>query len=261
MRLTVLGKSPSWQDVDGACSGYLIQTNSASLLLDCGSGVFGKLRRYLDYAALDAILISHLHADHFLDLFPYAYALTVGPRWLPPQPVETPPRPKLFGPKGLRETMRAIAGAWGPDEQLIENAFDVEEYDVNSTLTIGDLHLRFALVPHYVTTHAVDFHSNEGSQRMTFSADCRPNEELVSFARNTDLLLCEATVPTAQTESGDRGHLTPGEAGELSAQAGAKRLVLTHISDELDYTKAISAAGQAFGGPVEIATEGAVFNL
>ena len=76
MRLTVLGKSPSWQDAGGACSGYLIQEGADSLLLDCGNGVFGKLRQHIDYVDLDAVLISHLHADHFLDLIPYSYALT-----------------------------------------------------------------------------------------------------------------------------------------------------------------------------------------
>ena len=70
MRITVLGKSPSWQDAGGACSGYLVEEDGFSLLLDCGNGVFSKLRHYCDYVDLDAVLISHLHADHFLDLIP-----------------------------------------------------------------------------------------------------------------------------------------------------------------------------------------------
>jgi len=80
MRLTVLGKSPSWQDADGACSGYLIEEDGTTILLDCGNGVFSKLRRYCDYINVDAVLISHLHADHFLDLVPFSYALTYAPR-------------------------------------------------------------------------------------------------------------------------------------------------------------------------------------
>ena len=101
MRLTVLGKSPSWQDAGGACSGYLIQDGDTSLLLDCGNGVFGKMRQRLDYTELDAVLISHLHADHFLDLVPFAYALTYAPRQqpvpVPPWPgTDTPARPRLI---------------------------------------------------------------------------------------------------------------------------------------------------------------------
>ena len=83
MRITVLGKSPSWQDAGGACSGYLIEDGGVSLLLDCGNGVFSKLRLFRDYTELDAVLVSHLHADHFLDLVPYAYALTYAPRQQP----------------------------------------------------------------------------------------------------------------------------------------------------------------------------------
>src|SRR6266480_4965322 len=90
MRITVLGKSPSWQDAGGACSGYLIEDGGTTVLLDCGNGVFSKLRQHLDYTELDAVLVSHLHADHFLDLIPYAYALTYAPRQ---QPVPVPPWP------------------------------------------------------------------------------------------------------------------------------------------------------------------------
>src|ERR1700730_6734367 len=76
VRITVLGKSPSWQDAGGACSGYLVEEGDYALLLDCGNGVFSKLRRFRDYVDVDAVVISHLHADHFLDLVPYSYALS-----------------------------------------------------------------------------------------------------------------------------------------------------------------------------------------
>jgi ribonuclease BN (tRNA processing enzyme) len=72
VEITVLGESPSWQDAGGACSGYLIENDGFVLLLDCGNGVFSKLRRFADYLEVDAVLISHLHADHFLDLIPFA---------------------------------------------------------------------------------------------------------------------------------------------------------------------------------------------
>ena len=83
MRLTVLGKSPAWQDVDGACSGYLLEAEGTALLLDCGNGVFAKMRRFVDYVDVDAVVLSHLHADHFLDLVPFSYALTYAPRQQP----------------------------------------------------------------------------------------------------------------------------------------------------------------------------------
>src|SRR3954469_16782810 len=83
LQITVLGKSPAWQDANGACSGYLVEEDRVCLLLDCGNGVFSKLRRFRDYTGVDAVVISHLHADHFLDLVPFAYALTYAPRQQP----------------------------------------------------------------------------------------------------------------------------------------------------------------------------------
>ena len=88
MRITVLGKSPSWQDAGGACSGYLIESGETTVLLDCGNGVFGKLRERVDYVDVDAVVLSHLHADHFLDLVPFSYALTYSPKQQP-VPVHT----------------------------------------------------------------------------------------------------------------------------------------------------------------------------
>ncbi|MBO0769668.1 MAG: MBL fold metallo-hydrolase, partial [Solirubrobacterales bacterium] len=113
MRLTVLGKSPSWQDADGACSGYLIEEDGYTLLLDCGNGVFSKLRHYCDYVDVDAVLISHLHADHLLDLVPFSYALSYAPRQ---QPVavggwpgtDTPARPQLYAPMGAGDMFRRL---------------------------------------------------------------------------------------------------------------------------------------------------------
>jgi ribonuclease BN (tRNA processing enzyme) len=93
-----------------------------------------------------------------------------------------------------------------------------------------------------------------------FGADSRPTHELVEFARGCELLLVEATLPRPE-RTGERGHLTPREAGEHAREAGAKRVVLTHISDELDALWAKNEAADAFGGPVEVASEGATYRL
>lgn len=113
----MLGKSPSWQDAGGACSGYLIRTERSTVLLDCGNGVFAKLREQVDYVDVDAIIVSHLHADHFLDLVPYAYALTYSPRQQPVpvhghEGTEWPARPRLIVPPGAAEMFRRVVGAW-----------------------------------------------------------------------------------------------------------------------------------------------------
>ena len=156
MRITVLGKSPAWQDAGGACSGYLVEEGGTTLLLDCGGGVFAKLRELVDYTEVDAVVITHVHADHFIDLIPYSYALLLAPRQQP-VPVaghpgtDDPARPRLIVPPGARHTFRTVVGAWG-DEELIEQAFTIEEYDASSTVEIGpltrDLRRGPALHPH-----------------------------------------------------------------------------------------------------------------
>jgi ribonuclease BN (tRNA processing enzyme) len=267
VRITVLGKSPSWQDAGGACSGYLVEEAGTFLLLDCGNGVFSKLRRYRDYVAVHAIVISHLHADHFLDLVPYAYALTYAPRQQP-VPVDRwpgtaqPAKPKLLAPQGARRVFRQITGAWGAEE-LIDNAFDLQEYAPGEELTVGALALRFQEVPHWLPTCAVDVRpvsGAHGSGRLTYGADSAPADELVRFAEGADLLMIEATLPRPERD-GARGHLTPAEAGEHGKRANVGRLVITHFSDEMDELWARREAERAFEGPVSVAREGAVYEL
>jgi len=260
VRITVLGKSPSWQDADGACSGYLVEEDGFSLLLDCGNGVFSKLRHYHDYVDLDAVLISHLHADHFLDLIPFSYALAYAPRQQPvavggwPGTV-SPARPRLFAPMGAGDMFRHLVECWG-DEGLVERAFQLSEYDGPDELVLGPITVRFCEVPHYTRTFAIEL--SAGGGRFTYSADCSPNDELVRFATETDLLLIEATLPRPE-RTGERGHLTAGEAGEHGRRAGAQRVVLTHFSDELDPEWTRTEAIETFGAPVELAHEGAVY--
>jgi ribonuclease BN (tRNA processing enzyme) len=263
VRITVLGKSPSWQDAGGACSGYLVQEDDYALLLDCGNGVFSKLRDHIDYVDVDAVLISHLHADHFLDLIPFSYALTYAPRQQP-VPVagwpgtSAPARPELYAPIGAAGMFRQIVGCWG-NECLVEGAFDLHEYEPRGELEAGPFTVRFREVPHYTPTFAVEI-SGPDATRFTYSADCSPNDELITFAKGTDLLLIEATLPRPE-RTGVRGHLTPAEAGEHGRRAGAKRIVLTHFSDELDPEWARAQAAEAFDGPVGLAREGDVYTV
>jgi ribonuclease BN (tRNA processing enzyme) len=246
MRVTVLGKSPSWQDAGGACSGYLAEEDGSRLLLDCGNGVFGKLRAAVDYTTIDAVVLSHLHADHFLDLVPFSYALTYSPRGASARPV-------LHAPPGAGEIFRRVAGAWG-SEDLIEKAFDLREYDGGEPLEVGPITVRLHEVAHFVQTFAVELRSGAG--RFVFGADTGPSDALVAFAEGADVLMAEATLIDA-----DDGHLTATQAGEHAARAGVGRLVLTHLSDEIDLERALSDARETFGGPVELAREGAVYEI
>jgi ribonuclease BN (tRNA processing enzyme) len=268
LRITVLGKSPAWQDAGGACSGYLLEEAGVCVLLDCGSGVFGKLRRHRDYVAVDAVVISHLHADHIFDLVPFASALTYAPRQQP-VPVDRwpgvsePVRPRLIAPHGAEDSFALMCQGGGMFPDHVAQAFAIEAYGPGDSVQVGPLSLSFAAVPHYLPTCAVDVRvgaAGAAGSRFTFGADSAPNTEIVTFAQGTDLLMLEATLPRPE-RSGVRGPLTPREAGEHAAAAGARRLVLTHISDERDALWAADEARAVFGGDVRVAAEGDVYTV
>lgn len=252
MRLTVLGKSPSWPDAGGACSGYLIEEDSFALLLDCGSGVLGKLRAVHDYRTLGAVLISHLHADHIIDLIPFSYALRLSPRQ-----ENSPMRPALHAPPGAREAFRRLAGCWKNDK-LIEEAFALSEYDPDEALGLGPLTVRFREVPHYTRTFALELEVD--GRRITFGADCGPNDVLPEFAQGTDLLIVEASLTEPDTDV-PRGHMTPVEAGEMGRLAQAGRLMVSHFTDELDVGWVRAEADRGYGSGVILAAPGATFTI
>ena len=252
--MTVLGKSPAWADAGGACSGYLVESGDTCVLLDCGPGVLGKLRELRDYASVDAIVLSHLHADHMLDVVPYASALLYGPRW-----GDGAPRPALHAPPGAREAFARVCVGSGMFDHHVTDAFELMEYDPEQPLAIGPFTVRFQAVPHFIPAYAIEL--DEDGRRLTFSADCGPNPELCAFAEGTDLLLIEASATDGDVGQGERGHLTAREAGEHGRRAGARRLVLTHISDEIDQERARADAAAAYGSHVEIAVERAVYTV
>lgn len=253
MRITILGKSPSWEDAGGACSGYLVEDDEVAVLIDCGNGVFAKLREQRDYLGIDAVVVSHLHADHFLDLIPFAYALTYGPRR-----GDRPVRPRLHAPAGARDVFRRVVGSWG-DETLVESAFEIVEYDGEDVLGIGSLTVDFRAMTHFVPTWAIRVR-DEHAKTFVYGADSAPDPAIVGFADRADLLMLEATI-TRPEPAGKRGHMTPAEAGDHAARAQARRLVLTHISDELDHDAALAAARGSFGDGVEVARAGTRYVL
>lgn len=248
----MLGKSPAMPDAGGAQSGYLIHHEGFTLLLECGGGVFSKLRQLADPTAVDAVLVTHLHADHTLDLLAFGFAL------------ETQlgsarhSRTVLWGPPGSVETLAEFDRALGMEGQ-IARGFEFGEYDPGEELRLGPLVVSFRSVPHFVRAWACDIRCNAG-HRLTFGADCGPNDAIVEFAAGADLLMLEATEGAGPHPGGGiRGHLTAAEAGALAQHAGVSRLLLTHYSDRLDAGALQAAAEAEFGGTVEMAREGRRF--
>jgi ribonuclease BN (tRNA processing enzyme) len=165
MRLTVLGKSPSWEDAGGACSSYLVERGETTMLIDCGSGALGKLRAIRDYRDVDAIVLSHFHADHLLDLIPFACALTYGPA-----AAEGLRTPRLIGPAGIEPYLARLGVAIG-DPGLIVGAFAIEEYRPGVPVAVGELAVTAHEVVHIGPTHAIEVDGGPG--RIVFGADGR----------------------------------------------------------------------------------------
>ena len=214
---------------------------------------------------VDAVVISHLHADHFLDLVPFSYALTYAPRQQP-VPVDrwpgtdNPARPQLHVPAGGRDVLRRVVGAWG-NEDLIEKAFDLREYDPADMLEVGPLRVRFQPVPHFVADQRGRDDATDGGGALhlrrrlrAVATSCR------SSPSGTDLLLIEATLPRPERD-GPRGHLTPAEAGEHGRRAGAGASCSRTSPTSSTSEWAREEASKAFGAPVEVAREGAVYTL
>lgn len=250
MRLTILGKSPAWSDAGGACSGYLVTEGDTALVVDCGNGAFGKLRLHTDYAAVEEVAITHLHGDHVLDLVPFAYGLTLPPR-------EPRTRPVLRAPAGAEDFFIRLCGTWD-DADLIPKAFEIEEYGAGDAWRVGPLELTAHAVRHVGATHAFEVRSPSGA-RVVIGSDGRYSDELIEAARGADVLLAEATLP--DPDPGQSVHMSAEEAGRLAREAGVGRLVLIHVSDELDLDRQREAAAREFGGEVDVAADGAAYEL
>ncbi len=222
--------------------------------MDCGNGVFGKLRERLDHREIDAVVISHPHGDHILDLVPFSYALTYGPE-------REVGKPSLHLPPQAAEVIRTVVGAFDK-ATLVEDAFDSSTYDPTEVLEIGDLRIELQEVPHFTPAFAMAFTSGD-SGRFVYGADCARSDALVELASGADVLMVEAALPAAYDgpDTAREGHLGPEDAGDMAKAAGARRLVLTHASDFMDLEESRAVAEKAFGGPVEMAREGSTWQL
>ena len=217
VRLTVIGSSPAWPNPGGACSGYLVD---GRLLLDCGPGVLAKLREREPWPSVEAIVITHLHLDHWGDLVPWVWGSLYGPGGF---------RPALWLPPGSTEELRPILQRLG-SEDMFERAFDVTEYEPRRPFTTAGLEVTAIPVEHYDIA-AYGFRVR-GERLLAYSGDTGPCDALVELARDADLFVCEATLEQGDLDGPVRGHLAPEEASAAAEAAGAKRLLLTHRPHE-----------------------------
>ena len=247
MQLTVLGSSGTYPGGPGrACSGFLVTQGDVRLLLDCGTGVLANLQAHVPIDALDAIIISHMHADHFIDLLPVRYAFQFGNH-----PRETPLT--VYLPPGGEAMWEYMVKPLAEPGTPFSKPFKIAEYQERTSHQIGELNVRFVGLHHYIPSYGMEVSGNDS---LVYSADTAPCEELVSLAQGADLFLCEATWLPDSAPLPQRGHLTAKEAGEAAREAGAGRLLLTHISPAVDASESLKAAKDSCGGEVLLAQEG-----
>lgn len=241
--------------IDRACSAYLVEDGKFAFSLDFGTGAFANARRYVDYDKLDAVVISHMHADHFLDLIPLRYAIRYGSKRRPSRlPVWLPPG----GIAMLRSMTSVFTGEGNGD--FLDEAFEMTEFDPAGALPLGGGKLRFAPTTHFIPSFAIRYEHNGTS--LTYSADTAPDRRVVELARGSDLFLCEATLLAGEEEHGGvRGHLSSKEAGQMAADAGVKRLVLTHYSQDATAHDLVDGARSSYEHEVEIADDHQVIEV
>jgi len=234
IELTVLGCSGSYgAPAGGNCSGYLVRAGNATFWMDCGNGTLAALQRHADVADIDAVIITHAHPDHCVDI----YGLHVLNRY----GLERLGLP-VFAPEGVEKTLTHLVGDWG-------GAFDWREVGDGDTAAVKGVDLAFSRTDHPPPTVAVEV-AHDG-RRMIYTADTGPEWSVDAFAPRADLVLSEATyrhddirVPI---------HLSARQAGEQARAAHARRLVITHLWPTLDPAASVAESAEAFGADVTLA--------
>ena len=246
MRLTVVGPAPAYTSKSGrSSSSYLVEHEGTAILLDLGQGSFSELWRYRSPGSVAAIFISHMHADHNVDLIPLRHWVKFDNRGYGPH---------LFAPRELR----ARFGEFQNDSEFLS---DLKGHPLEPReFTVGDLRVRAAPVTHIPDSYAFRVSSATSSDPgLVYSGDCGVPEDLAPLIRDGDTLLCEAAFGTHR--DAPQIHLTAAEAGWVARQGPASRLILTHILDRNDPGASLDAAADAFGGPTEIAEPGMTVDI
>ncbi|WP_426595103.1 MBL fold metallo-hydrolase [Cellulomonas sp. McL0617] len=259
MRLTILGCAGSFPSADSAASGYLVQAEDAagrtwSVLLDLGNGALGALQRYGDPRRLDAIGLSHLHADHVADLA----VLHVLRRY---DPAGALPEVPVFGPDGTAQRLTQLCGSEHPSEQ-----FDVMTWEPGVDVVVGPLTLTPVPVEHPIPAFGIRVTGPgdaEPSSTVTlaYSGDTDECPGLDALAADADLLLVESAYVEGRDDDLRGIHLTGRRAGQAAARGRARAMVLTHIPAWNDPEVAHAEARAVYDGPITLATPGAVYVL
>ncbi len=245
LTVTVLGCSGSYAAPGNPCTGYLVRSDTTAILLDCGPGTLGPLQEVIDLADLTAIVITHCHPDHWLEL-PVIRNVFI---WFVPR--------SDVAVYGTAET-RAMDQAITVTHNDRKDPLDWKVISPASQLSIGDQRWSFALTDHPVETLATRV--DAGGSSFAFSSDTGPGWDFRSLGGGIDLALCEAS-HSLQDESKQSAHLSARQAAQAAAAAGIERLVLTHLPPGCDSAAQLAEASEVFAGEVDVARPGLVLTV
>ncbi len=251
MRLTVIGCSGSYPGPDSPASCYLLEVDDDErtwrVLIELGNGALGALHSYIDPLTVDAVVLSHLHADHCLDLCGYYVMRKYHP---------TGPQPRIpvWGPPGTADRMARAYDL--PLDPGMNEEFDFRVYD--GPFDIGPISVVPVPVDHPVDAFGLRI-TGDGAT-LGYSGDTGPCAGLDQIAADVRLLLAEASF-RAEDDNPPHIHLTGTDCGSVAARVGVPRLVLTHIPPWFDKQTAVAEARAVFSGPVELARPGATYEL
>ncbi|NRQ51097.1 MBL fold metallo-hydrolase [Aeromicrobium sp. YC3-14] len=253
MKLTVVGCAGSFAGPDSPASCYLVEApfegRTYRLLIDLGSGAFGPLQRYSTIRDIDAIALSHLHADHCFDMSGF-YVVS---RYHPEGAFDQIP---VHAPDGAGDFLVA---AYGIEEQTgMREQFDFSPWQDGGTVQLGPFTVTSALVNHPVPAYA--FRVETKTHSLAYSGDTGPTEALVDIVDGVDVFLCEASFVESGTNPPNL-HLTGAEAGEYATRCNVGRLLVTHIPTWTDAAEVESDVKSTWDGPYEIVTAGSTYDL
>lgn len=259
MRLRIIGCAGSFPSPESPASSYLVEADDASgrtwrVLLDAGSGSVGPLQSYVAPRDLDAVLLSHLHADHCLDLCGMYVALRYHPDGRPER------RLPVYGPPG---TFRRLADAYGAEEgHQLGLVYDVREWAEAAPVEIGPLRVVPMLVDHPVEAYGLRLEYTSGGRTrvLTYSGDTDSCPALTTLAKDADVLLAEAAFMEGRDQP-RHIHLTGRRAGETATAANVRRLLLTHLPVWNDPATVLAEARSAFDGDLEIVQPGGLYSV
>lgn len=261
MRLTIIGCSGSFPGPQSPASCYLLtaeyQGRTWRIILDLGSGALGALQQHIALETLDAVCLSHLHPDHYMDLC----GLHVAVRWRPGGwPAERIP---VYGPSGTDERI-AAAYDMDPDPGMHPD-FHFNTWQPQVPVEIGPFRITPVPVRHPVAEpYALRVECTEDDGRVTtvaYSGDTDACEGLVEAARDSDVFLCEAAFEDGRDDHLEGVHLNGLRAGAAGTQAGAKRLLLTHIPVWTDHQVLMAYAAREYDGDLAVAVSGVTYDI